>query len=835
VRGFISSRAPTGVYLGSQDEVEEFMSSAVSADGLVKGKQVKILSLGGCVSAALGRPRPPLSVDVGWFRLGFSVVYELWNPSYVARNTILRPAFDKTLERVLESPIPDDPMRGHECVVVHDAGSPGIEWLTDKRLVFDTETFGRMFTDDFRVDTIAVCDADYPGRVFVADRGVSTNYDAAARALVDALRSAKGIVAHNAKFDINAIAQAFGVNLGRGSQAVHDTYVLARFRRGNSAEALDDLSHIVGMGGHKREGVEAAEDARSAISQARRAGSAPVVLAHEYEQRVTKTGKVQRRRVVTESRPPTREEFDSRVLAEWVGASDALIQGGGFSAKWPWVDVERLCIAARDVDSSDWTYAYGLMRPDVRARYCALDVHSTALLFRFLREDDLRCANVLPHLARASEAIAQVEAWGIRVDVGRLADADKRFSEEMERLVAEAEDVAPGVNISSRDSVSDFLFKRSDGPRLKPPRMTEKGAASVDKAALKAIEGKHPLIAILRRYRVLEKLRSQYTTGLAKHVLPDGRVHPSFRIMGAETGRMSCTNPPAQTIPSRGTEAKVVKSLFAAEPGRKLVVIDYKTLEVRIAAALSGDEKLINTFRRGVDPHTQTAQNVSMMLWGTDFETCGGLVGDELVAEQKRRRTVCKGVNFGILYGQSPDTIAEAYGLDKAEAQRAHDSVLGAYTGLRRWINGVVSESRRSGVTHTWWNGNAHARNRPVPDIGSSDKSEAGHGERQSYNSRIQGTGHEYCLASGVELVNRIRSDYIDAKLVLLVHDSIMFDVSDDDLDELVQVACEVMTGWPVANDVPLEVDVEVGQDWGSTEPYSPPVKRPSPCNMGSR
>lgn len=299
----------------------------------------------------------------------------------------------------------------------------------------------------------------------------------------------------------------------------------------------------------------------------------------------------------------------------------------------------------------------------------------------------------------------------------------------------------------------------------------------------------------------------------------------------------NCSNPNLQTIPSRSLEwAKRVKNVFVAPPGRKLVFIDYATLELRVMAMLSGEQTMIDAFDAGLDLHRQTAIDISHLLWGNDFESCGlgydevvlkadGAAPDDPRWEQLRqlqayRRKIAKAVNFGTAYGQGPAAMAEQWGIPEADAAKAQEAIMGRRRKLRAWIKRTQQECRQRGFTETWWNGQP-ARRRPLPDIASNIRDMASHAERAAYNTPVQGTGSEFCMASIGEIAQWIEDDGIDAQLVLTVHDSIGAEVDDEDVPEYVHHATRIMTGW-YSMGVPITVDVEVGQRWGEMQAYTP-------------
>ena len=695
------------------------------------------------------------------------------------------------------------------------------EDLAGERLFFDTETYGQMHHPDFKVVALAMSRLGSTDSNWLWPEDSMVEGDPRREVLVRLLTRAPAVGGHNVKYDLNAVRCHFGIHLGFGEQQIVDTFVWAKLLRADGVADLDSVSHHVGLGGHKAEAHRVLASAKTVLSRLRVAVNKPVPVEWDVEERTTKDGKLQRRKKVTLARDPTASEKQAVLLEQWdksrkvAGESVTFASLTGLTQPTPdWIH------AACSGDGSPDRYVYGLASREVIERYCAQDTAAGSLLARLyeqqLTED--HWALLDSHLARAPAAVGLVESWGMGVSLGKASTLELELRRKAEGLLGEIwahkEDLQPG----SPQQLSAYLFgkKSTGGLGLKPLKTSGKtGAPSTDRMTLTKLKDSHPVIPLVLQWKEVDKLSGTYARGMVGHVAPDARIHCAFNIMGAETGRMSCTEPNMQTVPSRGQYAKLVKDLFIPRPGYLLVQMDYKTLEMRVAAMLSGDPVMIEIFLNGEDPHTRTAELVSEMVWGSDFATCGGLTGDELKAEQKRRRGVCKWVNFGTVYGQAAETLAEMAGISVTEAEKAQGIVMGRFTVLQRWIKDTIRSATQSGATWTWWAGR-RARTRPVPDIGSEDKGFQGHGQRQAFNTPVQGTGHEFCLASAIAAVQWILDDMIDARLVMMVHDSLVFEVREDDAEELIGVVQSIMEGHQTAHGLPLEVDVEVGRSWGS-------------------
>lgn len=299
----------------------------------------------------------------------------------------------------------------------------------------------------------------------------------------------------------------------------------------------------------------------------------------------------------------------------------------------------------------------------------------------------------------------------------------------------------------------------------------------------------------------------------------DLMIEEHHNFIAGELSSANCTDPNLQNIPraSGSPEGKMARDCFAAPPGYKLVELDYSQLELRVACLLSGDPKMLEIFRSGVDYHLRTAQLVSMTAWGVDLTN--NSVSKE---DAKEYRTRAKAVNFGALYGKGAGGLAEEWGCSMSKAQEVIDLIMGQFKVLDRWCDDRLREAQKTGVVWTWWDGE-NARRRPlyrVADKSSENDKSRSVAENGAVNSPIQGTASDFCVSSLTACIDWIEQDRLDGvKLVLPVHDALMFEVRDDMVDEVAHVAAHIMRSWPFG-DVPLVVDCKVGQSWGTMEEY---------------
>lgn len=457
-------------------------------------------------------------------------------------------------------------------------------------------------------------------------------------------------------------------------------------------------------------------------------------------------------------------------------------------------------------DEDRWVF--GLVPKRTLHVYNARDSHTTDVLAHELRtrlnaEPDIK--RTWETLVRpASEAIAQVEAWGVCVSRDAL-DTFDMFLESRERdLRAQLDLHAPNVNWNSRDQVADYLYGKLG---LTPPHMTDSGKPSTDEDALVALKDKHPVPAALSDLRSMTKLRGNYAVGLRRHIRGDGRVHTSFNIDGAGSGRTSSSDPNLQNIPSEKVDkvlGKMARDVFVAPKGSLLVSLDYSQLELRVAAALSGDKAMMQIFLDGVDFHKRAAQLAAPFMGKRP----------EDVTEKERRDA--KTIVFGKMYGRGTRALAHQLGCSVADAARYEEAIMGAFSTYAKWCEDRVKEARTTGCVWTYDPRDLarRARRRPLVHIADPDEARRSNAENASFNTPVQGTASDYCVASLIEVVRWLVEEDAPAKVVLTVHDQIVGEVREDFVNEYVDVVQKIMTSFP--SPVPLETSVDVGERWGS-------------------
>ena len=429
----------------------------------------------------------------------------------------------------------------------------------------------------------------------------------------------------------------------------------------------------------------------------------------------------------------------------------------------------------------------------VATRYAAEDAEATFLLAEILEprldSDDLRRLmwEVEVPLARV---LALMELAGIALDLARL----ERLSVQMnERLVALEQDVEElggmSVNINSPKQLQHLLF---DHLGLKPIRKTKTGY-STDAEVLEQLADLHPVAARIHEYRQIQKLKGTYVDALPRLADAGGRIHTSYNQAVAATGRLSSSDPNLQNIPIRSELGREIRRAFVAPTGHVLVAADYSQIELRVLAHLSGDQALSESFKRDEDVHARTAAEVF------------GVFPDTVDREQRR---VAKAVNFGVVYGQSAFGLARQLKISRGVAQTYIDNYFARYEGVARYMDGVIEEAKRTGYVTT-----VLGRRRPLPDLNSRNQNFRGGAERMARNTPIQGSAADIIKLAMLRCQARLERDFPDVRMLLTVHDELVFEAPEAQADPLAQAMTEEMEqAWSL--DVPLKVDVGIGADW---------------------
>ena len=389
--------------------------------------------------------------------------------------------------------------------------------------------------------------------------------------------------------------------------------------------------------------------------------------------------------------------------------------------------------------------------------------------------------------------LARMELAGIRVDRGYLEGMGEKLRKELAILESDIHDLAgSSFNINSTLQLRGVLFGTLGLPVLKK---TPKGAPSTDASVLAKLEGSHPIVARLLRFREVEKLRSTYIDGYLPLVGPDGRIHAHFNQTGAATGRLSSDRPNLQNIPVRSETGRTLRRAFVASPGCKFIVADYSQIELRILAHLSKDPGLLEAFAAREDIHTATAARVF------------GFTTDQVTPELRRR---AKAINFGLLYGMEAFGLADRLKISREEAREHMDTYFRRFPAVRDYLRSVVREARKNGYTTTLF-----GRRRYLPELSSDNYRIRQMGERMALNAPVQGSAADVIKIAMIDLERRLPEG--SARMLLQIHDELVLEAAHAAVEDTTRLVRTVMEG-VVQLEVPLTVEVAIGSDLASVK-----------------
>ena len=390
--------------------------------------------------------------------------------------------------------------------------------------------------------------------------------------------------------------------------------------------------------------------------------------------------------------------------------------------------------------------------------------------------------------------LARMEREGIRVDVGALQSYSGELEEVILRLEEEIVELAGRpFNVGSPRQLGQVLFE--DLKLSDKPKKTKTGQYATSEAILEGLKKSHPIINKILGFRELKKLKSTYVDALPELVHgTTGRIHTSFNQTVAATGRLSSTNPNLQNIPIRTENGRKVRAMFIpGDEERILLAADYSQIELRVIAALAEDEAMIAAFQAGEDIHRATAAKV--------FE----IAPEEVTREQ---RSYAKTVNFGIVYGVSAFGLSQQTDMSRKESKAAIDGYFRTYPGIKKYMDDQVAFARDHGYVET-----ITGRRRYLKDIESRNAVVRGHSERNAVNAPIQGSAADIIKLAMIELDRAIIAANMKSKMLLQVHDELVFDVYKDELEELKVLVVEKMEA-AVSLEVPMVAEVGTGSNW---------------------
>ena len=392
----------------------------------------------------------------------------------------------------------------------------------------------------------------------------------------------------------------------------------------------------------------------------------------------------------------------------------------------------------------------------------------------------------------SSEALYRVERNGVLIDAPTLAAQSQTLGARILELETEAHGLAgQPFNLSSPKQIGEIFFTKLGLPVVKK---TATGAPSTDEEVLEKLAEDFPLPAKILEHRGLAKLKGTYTDKLAQLALPStGRVHTHYAQAVAVTGRLSSNDPNLQNIPIRTPEGRRVREAFVAPAGSVIASADYSQIELRIMAHISGDEALLHAFHQGLDVHRATAAEVF------------GLALDQVSSEQRRYAKV---INFGLIYGMSAYGLARNLGIDNTAAKNYIERYFARFAGVKRYMDDTRAQAKAQGFVQT-----VFGRRLYLPEINSPNGQRRAGAERAAINAPMQGTAADLIKLSMVQVQRALDAGQYGTRMIMQVHDELVFEVPQHEVDWLRSEIPRIMAG-VAALKVPLLAEVGVGANW---------------------
>lgn len=764
----------------------------------------RVLLLGReAMKAFLGDGFNPLSVRRGYAYTSTGVpVFLLLPPAMAQRNRFLRGFFEDDLLWALTANPQLPPTDGMVFQIQDDADFETAlddldlaPWIT-----FDTETYGAAHNREARILDVALTPGgqDY---AYSFSRAMVERY---ASKLFPFL-AGKKCVGHALKHDQIATWAQYGVTI----ECHADTLWLRRYFECNVELALEDAQTQVGMTG----GKSATHWVGTGVAALRKEGKGP--------------GKRATKALPTDwwhSHPdPTTNTAEREMAVERVLEGD---------------EPKR--------------YAYAAIPPDERSTYNALDTVSADRVYRGYRlrkdPDGLRAMRVWDEIGRDMQhALMAMEFNGIAADRSKIHELvawmDKDIGEIEAAIQKEHPRNADGSWFNFNSGSPDTARLLFDIRKLPCKQFTPTGRRQCSEEVLEKLDD--PIAELIVKWRKRQHFKSQYAEGMLTHIRDNGRIHPSIKGVGTETGRPSSEDPNMFNIPRQDAAdgaGKACRDIFISDlelidmPDGTvdewvLVEVDQSQVELRVAAMLSGDRKMIEVFQNDGDVHLMAAKMTAPHL----------KIDPDTVDKEHPHRSNTKAVVFGALYGEPAGALAKKLGISKQTAEKLQKLIFGHYHRLDAWTKEQLAFARKHGYCYTYWKGEPF-RKRLLIEVANQEPGVRETAERSSWNTPIQGTASDYTNASlGAiqrEIERRWRRPYIQslgrevrplalpqevpARMVLTVYDSILLEVRKSKLAEVIQMAQGIMQSWPTLHDTPLKADVKVGRKFGSLGKFKP-------------
>ncbi len=394
--------------------------------------------------------------------------------------------------------------------------------------------------------------------------------------------------------------------------------------------------------------------------------------------------------------------------------------------------------------------------------------------------------------------LVDMELAGVRIDSDYLAKMSIELQESLDEL-SDGIYAAAGeeFNINSPKQLAEVLFDRLGLPSS--GRTAKTGSRSTKAEILEKLADDYPIARQIIGYRELAKLKGTYVDALPALVNPvTGRLHASFNQTVAATGRLSSSDPNLQNIPIRSALGRQIRKAFIPADGSVLLTADYSQIELRIMAHLSGDKRLSDAFREGIDVHRATAAEIF------------GVTTDEVTNQQRDRAKV---INFGIMYGMGPQRLGREFGISTKEARAFIDNYFDVYAEVRGFLEHTIEQAKTDGYVKTML-----GRIRYLPELQSHQRSVQSFGERVAVNTPLQGTAADMIKRAMVNLHRRLKDEGYAAAMIIQVHDELVLELPEDELDAVTEMVREEMES-AIALDVPLVVDIGYGANWMDAKP----------------
>jgi DNA polymerase-1 len=412
------------------------------------------------------------------------------------------------------------------------------------------------------------------------------------------------------------------------------------------------------------------------------------------------------------------------------------------------------------------------------------------ILFDRLKEDNLE--NVYKNIEMPLiQVLADMEMTGVKIDSDKLNDISKELERELEGIKKRIYFLSgEEFNINSPKQLGKVLF---DNLGLQPGKKKKTGF-STEMSVLEELAEIHELPREILNYRTLSKLKTTYIDVLPTLINPNtGRVHTSFNQAATATGRLSSSEPNLQNIPIKGEWGRRIRETFVAEQNNLLLSADYSQIELRILAHLSNDEGLIEAFRRNFDIHARTASEIF------------NIPIDKVTPDMRR---IAKTVNFGVIYGISPFGLSETLSISRDEAKNYIEQYFNRHPGVKRYIEKIIVEVKEKGYVATLF-----GRKRAIPEIRSKNSNIRQLGERLAINSPIQGTAADIIKIAMINIWKRLKDEELKSRMILQVHDELLFEVPEQELDKLSDIVRREMES-VVKLSVPFIVGLKYGKNW---------------------